>query len=225
MSNPSAFIRAETALSAPPLVPEIQLHLASEILPIWQATEADLERNGVPPPYWAFAWPGGQALTRHLLDHRELVAGRRVLDFAAGSGLSAIAAAMAGAATVAAADIDPYARAAIALNAASNGVEVALIEEDILGEPGDWEVVLAGDVCYERPMAERVARWFTQLAGAGRLVLIGDPGRSYLPGTGLKEIARYQVPTTLELEYCTMRETVVWRWEGVTEPQLSSPVA
>jgi len=225
VSNPSAFIRAETALSAPPLVPEIQLHLASKILPIWQATEADLERNGVPPPYWAFAWPGGQALTRHLLDHRELVAGRRVLDFAAGSGLSAIAAAMAGAATVAAADIDPYARAAIALNAASNGVEVALIEEDILGAPGDWEVVLAGDVCYERPMAERVARWFTQLAGAGRLVLIGDPGRSYLPGSGLKEIARYQVPTTLELEYCTMRETVVWRWEGVTEPQLSSPVA
>ncbi|HEX7200614.1 MAG TPA: 50S ribosomal protein L11 methyltransferase, partial [Dongiaceae bacterium] len=170
MSDPSAFIRAETALSAPPLVPEIRLHLASEILPIWQATEADLARHGLPPPYWAFAWPGGQALTRHLLDHRELVAGRRVLDFAAGSGLSAIAAAMAGASTVAAADIDPFARAAIALNADTNGVDVALIEEDILLTPGDWpsdwDVILAGDVCYERPMAERVAAWFTELANA-----------------------------------------------------------
>ncbi|HEX4569883.1 MAG TPA: 50S ribosomal protein L11 methyltransferase [Dongiaceae bacterium] len=218
MSDPSAFIRAETALSAPPLVPEIRLHLASEILPIWQATEADLARHGLPPPYWAFAWPGGQALTRHLLDHRELVAGRRVLDFAAGSGLSAIAAAMAGASAVAAADIDPFARAAIALNADTNGVDVALIEEDILLSPGDWpsdwDVILAGDVCYERPMAERVAAWFTELASAGRLVLIGDPGRSYLPGSGLREIARYQVPTSLELEYCTLRETVVWRWEG-----------
>ena len=218
MSDPSAFIRAETAISAPPLVPEIRLHLASEILPIWQATEADLARHGLPPPYWAFAWPGGQALTRHLLDHRELVAGRRVLDFAAGSGLSAIAAAMAGASAVTAADIDPFARAAIALNANTNGVDVALIEEDILGSPGDWpsdwDVILAGDVCYERPMAERVASWFTVLANAGRLVLIGDPGRSYLPGSGLREIARYQVPTTLELEYCTLRETVVWRWEG-----------
>ena len=218
MSDPSAFIRAETALSAPPLVPEIRLHLASEILPIWQATEADLARHGLPPPYWAFAWPGGQALTRHLLDHRELVAGRRVLDFAAGSGLSAIAAAMAGASAVTAADIDPFARAAIALNANTNGVDVALIEEDILGSPGDWpsdwDVILAGDVCYERPMAERVAAWFTELANAGRLVLIGDPGRSYLPGSGLREIARYLVPTTLELEYCTLRETVVWRWEG-----------
>jgi predicted nicotinamide N-methyase len=218
VSDPSAFIRAETAISAPPLVPEIRLHLASEILPIWQATEADLARHGLPPPYWAFAWPGGQALTRHLLDHRELVAGRRVLDFAAGSGLSAIAAAMAGASTVAAADIDPFARAAIALNADANGVDVALIEEDILGSsgdwPSDWDVILAGDVCYERPMAERVAAWFTALANVGRLVLIGDPGRSYLPGSGLREIARYQVPTTLELEYCTLRETVVWRWEG-----------
>jgi predicted nicotinamide N-methyase len=218
VSDPSAFIRAETALSAPPLVPEIRLHLASEILPIWQATEADLARHGLPPPYWAFAWPGGQALTRHLLDHRELVAGRRVLDFAAGSGLSAIAAAMAGASAVAAADIDPFARAAIALNADTNGVDVALIEEDILLSPGDWpsdwDVILAGDVCYERPMAERVAAWFTELASAGRLVLIGDPGRSYLPGSGLREIARYQVPTSLELEYCTLRETVVWRWEG-----------
>ncbi len=157
MSDPAGFIRAETVLAAPPLVPEIQLHLASEILPIWHATEADLERNGLPPPYWAFAWPGGQALTRHLLDHPDLVAGRRVLDFAAGSGLTAIAAAMAGASAVSAAEIDPFARIAIALNAAANGVRVTLIEEDIIGRTGDWDVILAGDVCYERPMAERIA--------------------------------------------------------------------
>jgi predicted nicotinamide N-methyase len=214
MSDPTTFIRAETIVSAPALVPEIRLHLASEILPLWQATEADLARQGLPPPYWAFAWPGGQALTRHLLDHRELVAGRRVLDFAAGSGLSAIAAAMAGAASVTACDIDGFALAAIALNAGLNDVEVACIGEDIVGSAGDWEVILAGDVCYERPMAERVALWFSELSSAGRLVLIGDPGRSYLPGTGLSEIGRYQVPTTLELEYCTLRETVVWRWDG-----------
>jgi predicted nicotinamide N-methyase len=212
MSDPSDFIRAETLVSAPALVPEIRLHLAAEILPLWQATEADLARKNLPPPYWAFAWPGGQALTRHLLDHRELVAGRRVLDFAAGSGLSAIAAAMAGAAAVTAADIDRFALAAIALNADINGVEVACIGEDIIGSAGDWDVVLAGDVCYERPMAERVALWFGELTRAGRLVLIGDPGRSYLPAAGLSEIGRYQVPTTLELEYCTLRETVVWRW-------------
>lgn len=214
MSDPAAFIRAETALAAPSLVPEVRLHLASEILPIWQATEADLERHGLPPPYWAFAWPGGQALTRHLLDHRDLVAGRRVLDFAAGSGLTAIAAALAGAASVSAAEIDPFARVAIALNAAANGVHIGLIEEDIVGRPGDWDVILAGDVCYERPMAERVADWFGALARDGRLVLVGDPGRSYLPASGLSEIGRYQVPTSLELEYCTLRETVVWRWDA-----------
>jgi len=214
MSDAAAFIRAETALAAPSLVPEVRLHLASEILPIWQATEADLERHGLPPPYWAFAWPGGQALTRHLLDNRDLVAGQRVLDFAAGSGLTAIAAALSGAAAVSAAEIDPFARVAIALNAAANGVHVRLIEEDIVGMSGDWDVILAGDVCYERPMAERVADWFGEMARAGRLVMVGDPGRSYLPASGLSEIARYQVPTSLELEYCTLRETVVWRWEG-----------
>lgn len=215
MKDPAAFIRAETLVAAPALVPEIRLHLASEILPIWQATEADLERRGLPPPYWAFAWPGGQALTRHLLDHRDLVAGKRVLDFAAGSGISAIGAALAGAAAVAAAEIDLFALAAIALNAELNGVEVSRIERDIVGAAGDWDVVLAGDVCYERPMSERIARWFAALARAGKLVLMGDPGRSYLPAAGLSELGRYSVPTSLELEYCTLRETVVWRWDGV----------
>jgi predicted nicotinamide N-methyase len=218
VSDPATFIRAETALAAPSLVPEIRLHLASEILPIWQATEADLERHGLPPPYWAFAWPGGQALTRHVLDHPDLVAGRRVLDFAAGSGLTAIAAALVGATAVSAAEIDAFARVAIALNATANGVHISLIEEDIVGTEGDWEVILAGDVCYEKPMAERVAAWFSALARKGRLVLIGDPGRSYLPPAGLSEIGRYQVPTSLELEYCTLRETVVWRWDGTSAP-------
>jgi len=214
VSDPAAFIRAETEVAAPPLVPEIRLHLATEVMPIWQATEADLDRQGLPPPYWAFAWPGGQALTRHLLDHRDLVAGKCVLDFAAGSGLSAIGAALSGAAQVAAADIDSFALSAIALNAQLNKVEVACIGEDVVGATGDWEVVLAGDVCYERPMAERVAAWFASLAREGRLVLMGDPGRGYLPQSGMSAIARYQVPTTLELEYCTLRETTIWRWDA-----------
>jgi predicted nicotinamide N-methyase len=214
VSDPADFIRAETALTSPPLVPEIRLHLASEMLPIWQATEADLAKRDLPPPYWAFAWPGGQALARHLLDHQGLVAGRRVLDFAAGSGLSAIAAAMAGAAQVFAAEIDRFALAAIALNAEANGVQVACIAGDVLDSGGDWEVILAGDVCYERPMAERVVRWLGERARAGRLVLMGDPGRSYLPASGLVEIARYEVPTSLDLEDRTLRQTTVWRWDG-----------
>ena len=214
MRAPADFIRAETALASPLLVPEIKLHLASEMLPIWQATEADLAKRDLPPPYWAFAWPGGQALARHLLDHRDLIAGRRVLDFASGSGITAIAAAMAGAPTVFAAEIDRFALAAIALNAEANGVRVDLIAEDVLDATGEWEVILAGDVCYERPMAERVAQWLAQRARAGTLVLLGDPGRSYLPGSGLVEIARYDVPTSVDLEDRTLRETTVWRWEG-----------
>jgi predicted nicotinamide N-methyase len=207
----AAFVRAHTAPAAPPLVPEIRLHLASEVTPLWQATEATLKASGLAPPYWAFAWPGGQALARHLLDRPALVAGRRVLDFAAGSGLAAIAAARAGAAAAEAAEIDPLACAAIALNAAANGVAVACRAEDLVGSPSRWEVVLAGDVCYERPMAERVAAWLGDLAAAGTLVLMGDPGRAYLPRAGLAELARYRVPTSRELEDRTERETVVWR--------------
>jgi predicted nicotinamide N-methyase len=207
----AAFVRAQTALGAPPLVPEIRLHLASEVTPLWQATEVTLQASGLAPPYWAFAWPGGQALARHLLDHPALVAGRRVLDFAAGSGLAAIAAARAGAAAAEAAEIDPLACAAIALNAAANRVAVACRAEDLVGAPPAWDVVLAGDVCYERPMAERVAAWLRRLAAAGTLVLMGDPGRAYLPAGGLAEQARYRVPTSRELEDRTERETVVWR--------------
>jgi predicted nicotinamide N-methyase len=213
MLNPREFILAETVVASPPLVPEIRLHLASEVVPLWQATEANLTESGLPPPYWAFAWPGGQALARHLLDHPDLVAGLRVLDFAAGSGLAAIAAAKAGAASVAAAEIDRFAIAAIGLNANLNGVDLEMIEADIIGQSSGWDVVLAGDVCYERPMAERVGQWLSQLAAGGTRVLMGDPGRNYLPTAGLREVARYQVPTSLDLEDRISRETIVWAWE------------
>jgi predicted nicotinamide N-methyase len=210
-SDPAAFVRANTVVEAPPLVPEIRLHLASEITPLWHATEASLARDQLPPPYWAFAWAGGQALARHLLDHPALVRGQSVLDFGAGSGLVAIAAAMAGA-RVSAAEIDPFAAAAIALNAEVNGVEVAIERADVIGrEPAPWQVVLAGDMCYERPLAERLTRWLRALASESVLVLLGDPGRAYLPSEGLEELARYEVPTPLELEDRTTREGVVWR--------------
>jgi len=219
VSDPDAFIRAETAPGRPPLVPEIELHLASEITPIWQASEARLARDGVAPPYWAFAWPGGQALARHVLDHPALVRGRRVLDFAAGSGIGAIAAALAGARLVEAAEIDPLAAAAIRLNAAWNGVAVTPVLEDLFAaehaaQAARWDLVLAGDVCYERPMAEAAARWLGRLAASGLTVLLADPGRAYLPKAGLIERARYRVPTSLELEDRTERETVVWELSG-----------
>lgn len=210
-TDPAAFIRAQTTLVAPPLTPEIRLHLATEITPIWEATEASLAAMNLPPPYWAFAWPGGQALTRFLIDHPDWVKGKRVLDFAAGSGLSAIGAAKAGAASVQAAEIDDLALAAIALNARGNDVAVDLVRDDLIGVEPRWDVVLAGDVCYERPMAERVIAWFRSLAGRGVAILMGDPGRAYLPQSGLVELARYQVPTSLELEDRTLRETIVWR--------------
>ena len=209
--DPTAFILAQTVIAAPPLVPEIKLYLATEITPIWEATEATLTQMNLPPPYWAFAWAGGQALTRFLIDHPDWVKGKRVLDFAAGSGLSAIGAAKAGAALTQAAEIDDFAIAAIALNARVNNVAIDLVREDLVGVEPRWDVVLAGDVCYERPMAERVITWFRALAGRGVAILMGDPGRAYLPQSGLLELARYQVPTSLELEDRTRRETIVWR--------------
>lgn len=210
-ADPVAFIRRETIIAAPPLVPEIRLHLATEITPIWQATETTLLREGLPPPYWAFAWPGGQALARTILDDPAIVADKRVLDFAAGSGLVAIAAAKAGAQSVIAAEIDKFAASAIALNAALNGVSVPVTLEDVVGTTGPWDLVLAGDVCYERPMAERVTAWLRTLVSQDTEVLMGDPGRSYLPKSGLALVARHKVPTSLELEDRTERETTIWR--------------
>ena len=213
-AEPGDFVRANTVIAAPPLVPEIQLYLANEITPLWHATEASLAKDQLPPPYWAFAWAGGQALARHILDHPALVRGRTVLDFGAGSGLVAIAAAMAGA-RVTAAEIDPFATAAIALNAVLNGVEIALERTDVIGrEPIPWQAVLAGDMCYERPLAERLTPWLRALAARGVTVLLGDPGRAYLPASGLQALARYDVPTSLELEDRLTREGVVWRMSG-----------
>jgi len=209
--DPAAFVRDQTALASPPLVPEIRLHLASAVTPLWRATEATLAAREVPPPYWAFAWPGGQALARFVLDHRAVVRDRSILDFAAGSALAGIAATMAGAAAVTAADIDRIAAAAIALNAAANGVTLDILLDDPIDRPSAWDVVLAGDVCYEQPMAGRATAWLRCLAAVGTEVLLGDPGRSYQPADGLTELARYRVPTSLELETRTERETVVWR--------------
>lgn len=213
MSLERDFVRANTAIAAPPLTPEIRLHLAAAVTPLWQATEATLQQAQLPPPYWAFAWAGGQALARHVLDHPLLVAGRRVLDFGAGSGVVAISAAKAGA-LVTAAEPDRFAGAALALNAALNGVEFEIETADLLAGDGAWDAVLAGDMCYERPLAERLVPWLSARAREGALVLLGDPGRAYLPTNGLKALARYRVPTPLELEDREARETTVWRLRG-----------
>ena len=207
----AAFVRDNTTIAVPPLAPEIQLHLATEVTPIWQATEQSLSRWGTPPPFWAFAWAGGQALARYILDRPEIVAGCDVLDLASGSGMVAIAAARAGARRVTAADIDPFAAAAIALNAALNGVAVVVETRDLLARgAAGWPIVTAGDVCYEEPMASRMIALLRRTAARGRLALLGDPGRAYLPREGLAELARYTVPTSRELEDREAREAVVW---------------
>jgi predicted nicotinamide N-methyase len=206
-----AFIVENTRLQAPPHTPELQLHLADEITPIWKLTEEALAEIGLPPPFWAFAWAGGQALARYILDHPEVVAGKRVIDFASGSGLVAIAAMRAGATSVLAADIDVFCEAAIGLNASANGVELGFTEIDLLDTPPPAaDVLLAGDICYERPMAEAVMAWLALGRAAGATVLIGDPGRTYFPKDGLKKLAEYQVQTTRELEDMAIKRTCVW---------------
>ncbi len=211
IADRAAFIRANTRLYAPRLVPEIGLYQADALVPLWRATEPDLAVLGLPPPYWAFAWAGGQALARYILDHPETVAGKTVLDFGSGSGLGAIAAAMAGAAHVIAAEIDAFGRTAIALNAAANDVMLEIVGADLVGhiDPG-WQVVIAGDVCYEEPMAGQVVAWLRSMADRA-LVLVGDPQRTYFPTDGLEFVARYTVETTIEIEDSDLRNAAVWR--------------
>jgi predicted nicotinamide N-methyase len=207
-----AFILGHTRLIAPPLAPEIQLFLADEATELWQKTEDELGQIGLPPPFWAFAWAGGQGLARYILDHRALVEGRRVLDFASGSGLVAIAAGIAGAATVEASEIDEFALAAIGLNAAQNGVALNIRGGDLVGLDDGWDVVLAGDVSYQQDMAEAVTRWLGGLSRRGATVLIGDPWRSYLARSLLEPIAEYRVAVTRALEDAEIKRTGVFRF-------------
>jgi predicted nicotinamide N-methyase len=209
-SGAAEFVQAHTILGWPPLVPEIALYLATEITPIWQATEDWLAARNVAPPFWAFAWPGGQALARHVLDHPASVAGQRVLDFAAGGGIAAIACAHAGAAAVDAAEIDPLAVAVIRLNASVNGVSVNAETADVVGAACRWDLILCGDVCYEAPMTARILPWLRGMACSAQ-VWVADPGRAYLPRDGLEAFAAYRVPTTLELEDRTERDVRLYR--------------
>ena len=206
-----AFILANTAPLAVPHVPEIALHVATEAMELWQKTEDELAEIGLPPPFWAFAWAGGQAIARYVLDHPKVVAGKRVLDFATGSGLAGIAAVKAGAASVLAVDIDAFAISACAINAGANDVAIEASQRDVIGETGEWDVILAADVCYEQGMAARVIAWLEAEQARGVRVLIGDPGRSYLPKTQLEELATYMVQVVGALEDNEIKKTSVWR--------------
>ncbi|MDR3512415.1 MAG: 50S ribosomal protein L11 methyltransferase [Caulobacteraceae bacterium] len=215
MADRRGFILANTRPQRPPHTPEIVLRLADEVTPIWRMTEEELGRIGLPPPFWAFAWAGGQALARYILDHPHEVAGKRVLDFAAGSGLVGIAAMKAGAASALCADIDDFCAAAVALNAEANGAPADFTDRNLLdAPPPDVEVIAAGDICYEKPLAERVLAWLAEARARGTRVLIGDPGRAYFPRQGLEKLAEYQVPTTRELEDMEVKKTAVYALPG-----------
>lgn len=206
-----SFIRGQTVIAAASSVPEIQLHLATEITPLWHLTEERLKGGDMPPPYWAFAWPGGQGLARYILDRPEAVKGKRVLDFAAGCGIAAIAAMKAGAQTALACDIDPFAQAAIQLNAALNQAALSIVPAIDFEHPFTGaDLILAGDVCYQQAMSARVLRWLYLCKAAGLRVLLADPGRAYIPHEGLKELARYEIPTSRELEDRESRMAVIW---------------
>jgi predicted nicotinamide N-methyase len=212
ISDPQSFIRANTRIRRVPLVDEISLYLADEAVRLWQKTEEQLNEDGLPPPFWAFAWAGGQALARYVLDHADCVRGRRVLDLASGSGLVAIAAMKAGARDVTAADIDAFARAAIELNAHENEVALTCLGDDLLAGRSlqVWGTVLAGDIFYEADTAERALAFLSKQAALGATVLIGDPGRSYLPKERLTKLEEYSVPVTRELEDNEIKRTAVW---------------
>ena len=207
------FFAANTTPAAPPLVPEVLLGLANNLLPLWERTE-ELGGTNPPPPYWAFAWPGGQALARYILDNAEDFRGKTLLDFGAGSGLVAIAAAKAGAQAVGA-EIDPFGSAAIEANAKVNHVTVSCLTDDIIGREEGWDIICFGDMHYERPLAERITPWAGLLAKRGARVLLGDPGRSYFPVSRVRRLTTYNVPTSRELEDRDIRETSVYALQAM----------
>ncbi|WP_421792509.1 class I SAM-dependent methyltransferase [Hyphobacterium sp.] len=209
----SDFIRRVTARMTPPLVPELQLHLAEESIALWEKTEEALEAVGLPPPFWAFAWAGGQALARYVLDHPDTVRNKSVLDFAAGGGIAGIGAAKAAAARIEASEIDDFAVAAIQLNAALNGVDLIAANEDVVGVDKGWDVVLAADVFYEDALSKRIETWLQRLHDRGATVLIGDPGRHFLPQHKLECLAEYEVPVTRDLEDREIRNARVWKFK------------
>lgn len=209
--TPARLVQSATSLAQVPFVPEISLHQADDIYALWELTERELGRAGLPPPFWGVAWPGGQALARYLLDHRAVVAGRTVLDFGSGSGLLAIAAAKAGAAAVTAADTDPLAAAAIELNALANDVPVPFCIGDGFGANLTADIVVAGDVWYERELADQVCAYFDKVAAAGADVLTGDIGRRYFPRGRYECVASYAVPASPALEGKPLLSASVWR--------------
>ena len=208
-----AFIQDNTVLKSPPLTPEIPLYLASDDLPLWQMGEAELERIGLPAPFWAFAWAGGQAMARYVMDNPQLVAGKRVLDFGAGSALAGIAAKKAGAAYVLASEIDPVCDPAIALNAEANQVDIAVTLDDLTQGPlTDIDIILAADVCYEGPSSRAIVAWLEDHVARGVTVLVGDPGRTYFPQDKFQQLARYAVPTDSRVEDTDLRNARVWKF-------------
>jgi predicted nicotinamide N-methyase len=209
------FVLENTSIQSPPHVPEIKLHLAYEAHGLWHRTEEELQESGLEPPFWAFAWAGGQGLARHVLDHPHCVKAKTVLDFATGSGLVAIAARMSGAAKVLAADIDPFSADAVALNAQLNGVSIEHTAQNKIGQDQGWDVILAGDVFYDRALAELLLPWFETMAARGADILIGDPGRTYLPKERLEKLSEHQVQVTRALEDQDVRKTIVWRFKAV----------
>jgi len=213
LAEMKAFIRANTRLMPVPGLGAMRLWQADAVTPIWSATETDLNRAGIDPPFWAFPWAGGQAIARRVLERPDIVRGKRVLDIACGSGLIAIAAAMAGAARVIANDIDPLCEAAAALNAEANGAVIEWRGGDLLSGPApDVDVILAGDVFYQRQMAERFAEWLSLAAASGAEVYAGDPGRAYAPAGLAPPVAEYDIDTSLDLESAVLRRTRVWQF-------------
>ena len=216
------FIRANTRPLPVPSLPDIRLYQADEVTPLWLMTERHMDRSRLAPPFWAFAWSGGQALATYVLDHPQTVAGKRVLDLACGSGLVGIAAAKAGAAHVICNDIDPYAEAAVALNADLNGVRIDFLSGDLLagpapgGESSNWDVILAGDICYEKTMTEAMLTYFGRADVQNATVLVGDPHRTYFPVTGFRKLADYSVRTIADIEDVAEKPAAVWefvRWQ------------